>query len=162
MGNIYDEESYYVCFFSDNGTLPKKNLYITYIAFYVYYVVVCFIIGIKAMWNLRSILKHTILNVYQAIQYAVLILYLILSLLHVSMKFETKYEFHNNGIANFVFFIFLMSEVINISCWVNLLIHIKACVKALAPPQKARFDVDVELVRVRRTEKIVFAFVLTF
>lgn len=47
------------------------------------------------------------------------------------MKFHENYEFHNDGIYNLVFFLFLLSEFINISWWINFQIHLQTWVSGL-------------------------------
>lgn len=76
-------------------------------------------------------MKDKALNVYKIIQYVVLLWYLAASTVHLTLKFFPWYSFHNDSTSALVYFAFLFSEIVNIACWVNFLIHLKACISSL-------------------------------
>ena len=56
------------------------------------------------------------------------------------MKYNTWYEFHNDGLANYVLFIFLISETWNISCWLNF----KRAIDSICSAHNQRLTGDQE------------------
>jgi len=115
------------CFLGGNDEKHGANLYVFYILFFIYYWALAISVGYKSQKIFRKKLKDKIVNVYQLIQYGILLVYWFITVLHFSLKFIKWYEFHNDGNSNLVFFVFLLSEVVNISWWVNILMHIRYC-----------------------------------
>ena len=85
-------------------------------------------------------MKQQVINLYRIIQYSILITYLVITLVHLTMKYNSWYEFHNDGLANYVLFIFLISETWNISCWLNF----KRAIDSICSAHNQRLTGDQE------------------
>lgn len=147
------------CHFQKDPDMSDTPMWISFFIFYCYYVIVFLAVG---YWTIKKILEmrlSRVVNVYRIIQLFTLLFYLITSITHISLKFLEGYQFHNNGGANLILFLFLISEAINVSSWVNLLVHLRSWVYAISLSDKSKDKVMAKFNKSKRYEKIVISFV---
>ncbi|CAI2370075.1 unnamed protein product [Moneuplotes crassus] len=122
------------CFIQDDPNGEKygmETLYIFYGVFCVIYASLAVALLLLSLKKIKELFYNEIIDIYKLIQYCILMFYLIIGVCHLTLKFYKGYEFHNYGVFLFIYFHFLMSEVINISCWRNFQSHLCNCVNGL-------------------------------
>lgn len=145
------------CHFDKDPDMPDTALWTSFFIFYIYYLIVFLAVG---YWTLKKILElrlSRVVNVYRIIQLITLLFYLIISITHISLKFLEGYQFHNNGGANLILFLFLISEAINVSSWINLLVHLRSWVHAITLSDKSKDKIMVKFNKSKMYEKIVIS-----